>query len=113
MIYKREIEMTASGEFTSDLICPRCGGSYLHHIGADFYERGEDQPQEVVISVIHGQTTTKIESAASTSNPSSRRNGMAIRFACEFCSDEHGLLELTIAQHKGMSEIGWRFDKQS
>lgn len=44
-------------------------------------------------------------------NPSSRRDGLVISFTCEQCSrdDPGDVIELTIAQHKGSTEIGWRF----
>jgi hypothetical protein len=37
-------------------------------------------------------------------NPSSRRGGIAIRFWCEGCPF---ISELTLAQHKGSTEVEW------
>ncbi|HXU03825.1 MAG TPA: hypothetical protein VN903_22825, partial [Polyangia bacterium] len=38
-------------------------------------------------------------------NPSGRRDGIAIDLWCESCKEGS---TLTIAQHKGMTAIGWR-----
>jgi hypothetical protein len=90
-----------------DLGCPRCGGEYLHHTGALFFERGEDQPSVVKIEVAGATTTTSIDSGAG--NPSSRRHGMSIKFDCEACSTPGDTLHLNIAQHKGSTELSWTF----
>jgi hypothetical protein len=42
-----------------------------------------------------------------TDNLSERRQGMTLAFACELCE---GNIELTIAQHKGFTYVGWRFE---
>jgi hypothetical protein len=44
-------------------------------------------------------------------NPSSRRQGLAIRFFCEGCggADSDDIIELTVAQHKGSTELAWRY----
>jgi hypothetical protein len=90
-----------------DLGCPRCGGEYLHHTGAVFFERGEDRPTVVKIVVDGSNTATSIDPGAE--NPSSRRHGMYVKFRCETCSTDGDTLHLNIAQHKGATELSWTF----
>ena len=93
------------------LLCPRCKENYLHHCGVEIYERAQDDVFTLVTTV-----TDKVESSLMASkqarNPSSRRNGIAIRFWCERCEpdpeDEQPSLELTIAQDKGATILEWR-----
>lgn len=107
MIVSNKIKTEETGIDISDLICPRCGGQYLHHTGATFYERGEDQKQEVVIEVIGPKVSTSVQDAATSSNPSRRRHGMLIHFECEGCI---GDIDLALAQHKGSTEITWIYE---
>jgi hypothetical protein len=52
--------------------------------------------------------------SASSGNPSSRRGGLCISFTCEACKGiDDNVLELTISQHKGTTEIGWRYSPKS
>jgi hypothetical protein len=92
------------------LRCPRCGGENLHHLGVISYDRSKEDDPTTVINLSAGRITSATHDDASA-NPSSRRGGLAIQFGCELC---HGVgenrIELTIAQHKGTTEIGWRFD---
>ena len=92
-----------------NLRCPRCGSDYLHHYAVTMYERGEDEGKVVRTHIENGATTTEIVSSTA-GNPSSRRHGMTVSFTCETCPDrdDRPLIELTIAQHKGNTEIGWR-----
>ena len=43
--------------------------------------------------------------AAGSGNPSDRRHGLAVAFTCEACPFQG---ELTVAQHKGATLVGWR-----
>jgi hypothetical protein len=88
----------------SDLLCPRCGYIYLHHGQVIVFDRGEDAAFNLVTTIDTGTTTRILPNDAN--NPSSRRQGMTIAFICEGCGDG---IELTIAQHKGCTQIGWRF----
>lgn len=92
-----------------NLRCPRCGGEYLHHYAVTIYERGEDGGTEIRTHVENGTSKTEVVSS-SRDNPSQRRHGMTISFTCEECPDRDDLppIQLTIAQHKGNTEIGWR-----
>lgn len=118
MIHSKEI-LTYDAGGAADLLCPRCGADNLHHIGVVFYERGEDAVDVLQLThalLRYGEdritgTTTEIVPSKQSLNPSARRSGLAIQFECEQCGGgtDDDKIELTIAQHKGSSQIGWRF----
>ncbi len=83
----------------SELLCPSCGGNYLHHDRVDIYERGEDGSYGVHVAVEDGKATmdTKLQG-----NPSGRRHGLVIHLWCEAC---HARSTLNVAQHKGNTLI--------
>jgi hypothetical protein len=87
------------------LVCPRCGGGYLHHRGVISYDRNEDDKQTIETLVENGTTSVSVVPSTASRNPSSRRDGIAIQFECEGCGDS---FELTIAQHKGVTLVAWR-----
>lgn len=101
------------------LLCPRCGAESLHHIGAVSYERGEDDVNvlrltQTLPGLGNGRVVgmmMEIVPSDCSQNPSSRRNGLAIRFICEQCGGgtADNRIELTVGQHTGTTEIGWRF----
>lgn len=94
----------------SALRCPRCNGEYLHHIGLIYYDRATQDAPSSAVYIAGGKVTIAAHDDTS-SNPSSRRDGLSIRFQCELCQGiGEDRLELIIAQHKGITEIGWRFD---
>jgi hypothetical protein len=86
------------------LACPLCCNSYLHHSRVVTYDRSEDASR-VLRTIVDGGTAQLDWVANDKSNPSPRRHGLAIEFCCENCS---GKYQLTIAQHKGETFIGWR-----
>ena len=92
---------------SNELICPHCREkySYLHHDQVTVYSRDEDSPR-VTKTVVrdHLAEISTIDNDTS-GNPSSRRDGVAIRFWCELC---HTISELTFAQHKGVTQLEWR-----
>ena len=96
--------------YPAELLCPCCGSEYLHHAGISVYERNEDAPRTLV--TVHEARTirTAYPPSAQSGNPSSRRDAIAIRFWCEGCcnDDREPALELTFAQHKGVTYIEWR-----
>lgn len=52
--------------------------------------------------------------SANSGNPSSRRAGLCTSFTCEACGGiDDNVLEMTISQHKGTTEIGWRYSPKS
>jgi hypothetical protein len=48
---------TLGGSFGDEdaLVCPRCGGMYLHHCGVTVYDRGEDADFLVRTMVFDGE----------------------------------------------------------
>lgn len=114
MDFTSSIAMRQFSENTSVLECPRCGSEYLHHAGATFFDRREDGKEALVTRVKGASTRMQVEHNPK-GNPSARRDGLAVAFWCEACSDQtdaDDTIELTIAQHKGQTEIGWRFTKR-
>ncbi len=92
------------------LICPRCGSDTLHHQGVTSFDRAEDASRVVKTTVFAGNVKAD-PAAANAGNPSSRRDGIVIDFSCEQCGEAS--LQLTIGQHKGSTEIGWRFQEDA
>ena len=91
----------------SDLLCPRCGADNLHHGDVEVFDRSEDEEQILkTVATGHSAQLTSVPNAGS-GNPSARRHGLRIGFSCEQCGDEP--MYLTIAQHKGSTEIGWQY----
>lgn len=85
------------------LTCPHCESEYLHQRVVTVYDRSEDENTVLETTVSKGRTT--VARTSGVSNPSDRRQGLSIRFYCEGC----GLpVELTLAQHKGVTRISWR-----
>lgn len=97
----------------ANLLCPRCNGSYIHQAGATFYHRGEDAENTVEITVDGAETSTKIVPSSISPNPSSRRHGFSMKFSCESCSQGSDDIVLSIAQHKGETEISWSYPPKS
>ena len=100
-----------SGSFCADgggdlyLECPSCGNGQLHHDGVTVFDRPEDAADTKQTRIEGGKATTMVVPSLACRNPSNRRDGIAISFWCENCLV---LSELTIAQHKGCTELGWR-----
>jgi hypothetical protein len=91
-----------------ELKCPGCGSEYLHHYEVRIYSRDEDaaKVEQITARALPGGTPQALlETTSGNGNPSSRRHGIAVRFDCEMCSQ---ISELTLAQHKGTTMIGWR-----
>ncbi|WP_421933033.1 hypothetical protein [Phenylobacterium sp.] len=110
MINSKDIRTRDAGA-AMDLLCPRCGADNLHHFGVTFFERAEDAAELVRLTHFPPSLKTEVVRSDVSGNPSSRRDGLAVRFYCEQCGGEteDDVIELTIAQHKGSTEIGWRF----
>jgi hypothetical protein len=90
-------------------LCPACGQGNLHQGEVTVYDRGEDANVTIVTRVNDGMVSSHRHNSDKVSNPSERRDGIAIAFCCEHC-DSH--LEMTIAQHKGMTFMGWRIAEE-
>ena len=107
--------MLETGVDHAVLRCPRCGGANLHHGGVAIFDRvKEDDPKTIVTTFCNRTIQTSVGPTKGSGNPSSRRGGLSIGFWCEHCdggSDwrEHGAIELTISQHKGETQMAWRW----
>lgn len=87
------------------LLCPRCGGDYLHHGQVEVFARTEDAA--VGLHTTAGAGDTRVDRDLG-GNPSARRHGVTIAFSCELCDEAaQGVLRLTIAQHKGQTFLAW------
>jgi hypothetical protein len=71
------------------------------------FDRAEDDPKTSITAVNGGISTTHLVSSDEAANPSERRDGLAIAFECETCACP--IIELTFAQHKGSTLVGWRY----
>ena len=100
----------APGGYGPEIRCRRCGYTGLHQGQVTVFDRNEDAEVTAVTTVAGGLAATYLLPSGQAGNPSSRRHGLAIAFACEVCGDD---LELTIAQHKGATWFAWRARAQS
>lgn len=95
------------------LLCPCCGGEYLHHDTVSVFMRPEDAESTLVTTVSATASITDLLPSNVSGNPSSRRGGITISFWCESChgDPEHinkPLFKLHIAQHKGNTFLNWK-----
>lgn len=80
------------------LKCPSCQGNNVCHTAIEIFDREEDKDGlHVVVDKAGVRTDTNMKG-----NPSTRRHGLRIVFSCETCP---ALTALTIAQHKGETEV--------
>jgi predicted RNA-binding Zn-ribbon protein involved in translation (DUF1610 family) len=101
-----EIKTKEWSEARSVLLCPRCGSSVIGHGQVRIFDRREDAVEVLLTKVNGNRTVTETMPHDTSDNPSSRRDGLIIDFHCEECG---GTAALLIAQHKGSTEIGWRW----
>ena len=85
----------------SELLCPVCGEQWTHHDQVEVFERQEDAETGVHVRVATGMDKAEVDESLE-GNPSSRRNGLCIRFWCEICG---AISLLSIAQHKGITYV--------
>lgn len=88
------------------LTCPACGSYYLHQECMTVFDRHEDGKETRIVNIGKGTIVSGLVPSDETENPSRRRHGISIQFSCEQCPAN---LELTIAQHKGLEIMKWRF----
>jgi hypothetical protein len=79
------------------LLCPNCGGDYLHQVKTQVFEREEDSDEGQHITV---ERTTFSFNSDIRDNPSPRRQGITIEFTCEMCDS---ITYLHVYQHKGQT----------
>jgi hypothetical protein len=103
---KAEIQVDHEDWGNQVLVCPACGGPHPHQGNVRLYDRSEDGEETVVTTVGNGHSTVDRVASSQTRNPSERRHGLAVAFVCENCT---AVLELTLAQHKGVTLPEWRF----
>ena len=89
------------GGYEAELLCPKCKGNYLHHGRIEVFEREQDQPKGLHVTVESGTVTTD---TSMTGNPSMRRHGFLIYFSCELCQEDS---VLRVAQHKGNTHVSF------
>lgn len=87
----------------SYIACPRCGNWETHQGSPIVFDRKQDY--EYVI--VRDQNTTREVLNKESNNPSPRRHGLTIPFACENCG---GGMSLHIFQHKGATMVRWTID---
>ena len=85
------------------LLCPVCGGDYLHQGAVEVWNREYGADADGVRITKDGETTSPL-----ADNPSSERRGLAIAFECEDCG-EFG--SLVVSQDAGHTSINWDFDR--
>ena len=84
------------------LECPWCKSDDLHHDRVTTYSRAEDQDADVRVVDVPDGNWIRGELVA---NPSGRRSGVVIEGWCEGCENRW---TLTLAQHKGQTDIEFR-----
>src|SRR5262249_16047530 len=92
------------GYDNNELLCPRCGGDYLHHERVTTFDRGEDAKNVDLTEIGRGTIFRAVVPSEIANNPSAPQ-WRCHYFLCRFCG---GWSELTISRHKGHSLCAWR-----
>lgn len=89
-------------KYNDGLVCPSCAGENLHQVEVSvFWRDSEDSHNGTYVST----STNRIDKDIDPNrNPSSRRDGLLVKFRCECCTADP---ELAIYQHKGTTFIEW------
>ncbi len=96
------VEPVAQVDDDGRLVCPGCGGYYLHHDEVVIVERAEDAPTGMAVTVTGCQVS--VDHQAQVPAWLGRRHGLKVRFFCEECPTKFDLL---IEQHKGNTFMTW------
>ena len=102
-------ELEAASTKDGLLLCPTCGFDYLHHDRVTTHSRAEDEDEDAAVRVVD-VLDERMEGGGARrppSNPSKRRSGVVIEGWCEGC-DQRWML--TLAQHKGQTQIDFYAD---
>ncbi len=86
------------------LHCPDCGGNFLHHTEIKVFLNNSGSRGKCDVVSITDKTPINFTRRVALDNPSNDRDGLLIRFYCEFCPAEP---VLAIYQHKGQTVIEW------
>lgn len=89
------------------LLCPN-GGENLHQESIEYFDRREDADTGLHVFAERGKQLLVNEDMRG--NPSSRRQGIKIRFSCEHCRDTTHVLN--IVQHKGVTYVSWDVESE-
>jgi hypothetical protein len=102
---------TQGGADTAWLVCPNCGGTNLHQDAVTVFDVEQEDAKKVTRTrVSGGVVSSHLVPNRGSGNPSRRRHGLVISFECEGCTASP--IELRIAQHKGNTEVSWRYTTQ-
>jgi hypothetical protein len=105
-----KVEVARFTDTESALRCPRCGEpGGLHHGQVTIYDRLREDSEETTVTRVWNGMVSSHRMTGPVGNPSDRRGGLRVSFSCEFCGDR---VELTLAQHKGDTVIGWCFTEE-
>ncbi len=92
------------------LVCPDCGGDYLHHECVDIFSRSEDE-ETGRLTRAEGLDGNRgfltISDAPESESKSARRGSISIKFRCELCG-KHPVL--SFSQHKGNTLVEFSVD---
>lgn len=88
------------------LCCPDCGDGNTHQLNTTIFEREEDADLTTVIAQDGDKVQVSKFPSKDTCNPSPRRHGLIIEFACEQCGMDK-THRLAIFQHKGHTYVEW------
>jgi hypothetical protein len=105
LVLRGAVECEPSEDPEQTLLCPRCHSNYLHHGAVTVYERKREDDVATMVSTVEDGLVGS-GAVDNPPNPSRRRSGLAIDFDCEECGDG---IQLTVAQHKGLTLVCWRF----
>ena len=98
-----------------ELLCPVCGGNYLHQRAVHVFERDQEDSRDGNHVIVDGATVWA--DRCMYGNPSGRRQGLFIEFKCELCEAARGEsaweegtpipFVLAVSQHKGQTVVQW------
>lgn len=105
------------GEFVywhghKQMICPGCGGDFLHHGRVDVFQRLKGEDGDAFRFRLNDGASLETSLVPEVDVPG-RRGSIEIRFSCESCElDENDNQQdvyfvLQIIQHKGQTFLSW------